>query len=75
MKQRIFVLIFLAAALLNVKLAAAVIAEEGRSDHDIVIRAKAPKTTRYAADELKAYLQKVAGIEAKILTAKILPNG
>ena len=69
MKQ-VFFVFSLFAVLLPARISAAVIAENGRSDHDIVIRAKAPKTTRYAADELKAYLKKVAGIEAKILAAK-----
>ena len=56
--------------LLPARIEAAVIAENGQSSYDIVIRANAPQTTRYAADELKTYLKKVAGIEAKILTAK-----
>ena len=70
MKQGIFVFFSFAFLLLPVRIQAAVIAENGQSDYDIVIRGKAPKTTRYAANELKAYLQKVAGIEAKILKAK-----
>ena len=45
------------AVLLPSGIDAAVIAENGQSSYDIVIRAKAPKTARYAADELKAYLK------------------
>ena len=56
--------------LLPAGLDAAVIAENGQSSYDIVIRSNAPKTTRYAADELKSYLKKVAGAETRILTAK-----
>ena len=71
MRQRVPALVFLAAALLlNIKLSAAVIVENGHSDYDIVICANAPQTTLYAANELNAYLKKTAGFEAQILTAK-----
>ena len=52
-------------------LIAAVIAENGKSDYDIVIKANAPATTVYAAKELASYLKKVAGVEAKIVNAKV----
>lgn len=70
MKLGLLAIFFLTAALSCATLSAAVIAENGQSSYDIVIRAKAPKTTTYAAKELKTYLKKAAGIEAKILTAK-----
>ena len=57
MKPFFFVL-SLFSLLLPAGLDAAVIAENGQSPYDIVIRANAPQTTRYAADELKTYLKK-----------------
>ena len=68
--KRVFFVFFSLTSLLSANLYAAVIAENGRSNYDIVIRADAPKTTRYAAGELKTYLKKVAEAEVKILTAK-----
>ena len=70
MKPGLFVFFLTVILLLPMKFSGAVIAENGQSSYDIVIRAGAPKTTRYAADELKTYLRKVAGVDAKILTAK-----
>ena len=51
-------------------LAAAVIAEKGSSDYDIVIKPEAPKVTVFAAGELTNYMKKVAGVEMKTLNAK-----
>lgn len=51
-------------------LSAAVIAEKGVSSYDIVIKANAPKATVYAANELKDYMKKVAGVEMQTLNAK-----
>ena len=70
MRQGLFVLFSTAILLLPMNFFGAVIAENGQSVYDIVIRADAPKTTRYAADELKTYLKKVAGAKVKILKVK-----
>ena len=51
-------------------LAAAVIAEKGSSDYDIVIKPEAPRVTVFAAGELTNYMKKVAGVEMKTLNAK-----
>ena len=52
-------------------LSAAVVAENGKSDYDIVIRKDAPRVTVYAAKELADYLKKVANTDVKIVNAKV----
>ena len=69
--NNIFIRKFVWALLvLPMMLSAAVIAENGRSDYDIVIKANAPRNTVYAAKELADYLKKVAGVDVKIINAK-----
>ncbi|MBQ6472368.1 MAG: DUF4838 domain-containing protein [Victivallales bacterium] len=70
MKQGLLALLLFAGLLWPAKLHALVIAENSQSAYDIVIRANAPQTTSYAANELKAYLKKVAEVDAAVLTAK-----
>ncbi len=43
-----------------------ILANEGRSPYSIVVSSNAPPSERYAADELKKYLQKITGAELTI---------
>lgn len=44
-----------------------VLAEAGRSPYQIVIAAQAPVSTRYAAEELQKFLEKIAGVRLPIV--------
>ena len=70
MKHIFCALASFAGLILPTQTDAAILAENGQSSYDIVIRTGAPQTTRYAANELKTYLKKVAGTDVPILTNK-----
>ena len=70
MKAFLSVFALLAGLLLPAGIHAAVLTENGQSSYDIVIRPGAPQVTKYAAEELKTYLKKVAGADVTILKEK-----
>ena len=70
MKKTVLSSLFLSVLLISGTLSAAVIAQNGQTGYDIVIREGAPKATRYAASELANYLKKVTGAETKIVQSK-----
>jgi hypothetical protein len=51
-------------------LANVVLVRDGSSDFEIVIRENAPRVTRFAADELATYVQKVTGVKLATVTQR-----
>lgn len=60
----------LIAVMTLVEAFALTLVDNGKCDYDIVIRSDAPKTTKFAASELTAYLKKTAGITVPAVNAK-----
>jgi hypothetical protein len=66
-KYLLTILIVLAACC---EASALIVVDGGKSDYDVVMRADAPKATKFAVSELLAYMKKTAGIEMAAVHGK-----